>query len=142
MSSALRVETNFLSTAKLLVVFGGLAFALLISFIDQNAVSVVLPALAEELDAASTISWAGTSSLIANTVFQVLYGRISDIYGRKIVLLVCIGLLTIGDLLCGFAKTGPQLYAFRGIAGVGNGGIAALSMIIVSDTVSLERRGR
>lgn len=142
MPPLVQVETNILPTAKLLVVFCGLAYALLVSFIDQNAISVALPALGKDLHAASTISWAGTSSLIANTVFQVLYGRISDIVGRKPVLLVCIGLLTLGDLLCGFAKTGPQLYAFRGIAGVGNGGIAALAMIIVSDTVTLERRGK
>lgn len=142
MNPVVRVKSNILPTPQLLVVFGGLAFSLLVSFIDQNAVSVVLPKLAEDLNAANTIAWAGTSSLIANTVFQVLYGRMSDIVGRKIVFLACVGLLVLGDLLCGFAKTGPQLYAFRGIAGVGNGGIAALAMIIVSDTVTLERRGR
>jgi len=53
-----------------------------------------------------------------------------------------VGLLVIGDLACGFAQTGPQLYAFRAIAGIGNGGIACLTMIIVSDVVSLEDRGK
>ncbi|KAF4126881.1 transporter [Geosmithia morbida] len=128
-----RVETNMLPRSKLLVVFGGLALSLFVSFVDQNSISVALPVLGRDLDAASTISWAGTSSLIANTVCQVLYGRLSDIVGRKPVLLFCIGLLALGDMLCAFARTGPQLYAARGIAGIGNGGIAALCMIIVSD---------
>ncbi|KAH8886274.1 MFS general substrate transporter [Thozetella sp. PMI_491] len=142
MPPLIRVESNILPTRKLLVVFSALAFALLISFIDQNGIGVALPILGQELGASDTIVWAGTSSLIANTVFQVLYGRISDITGRKTVMLASVFLLAVGDLLCGFARTGPQLYAFRGLAGVGNGGIAALAMIIVSDTVTLERRGK
>jgi MFS family permease len=75
-------------------------------------------------------------------VFQVLYGRLSDIVGRKVVFLSSVGLLALGDLLCSFAKTGPQLYVFRGISGVGNGGITALAMMIVSDIVTLENRGK
>jgi MFS family permease len=137
-----RVETNILPKGKLVVVFAGLAFSLLISFIDQNSIGIALPTIGADLNCAKTIAWAGTSSLIANTVFQVLYGRFSDIFGRKIVFLGSVGLLAFGDLLCSFAKTGPQLYAFRGIAGIGSGGIGALAMIIVSDLVTLEDRGK
>lgn len=137
-----RIDTNILPKSKLIVVFAGLSFALLISFIDQNSIGIALPTIGEDLSAATTISWAGTSSLIANTVFQVLYGRLSDIVGRKVVFLSAVGLLALGDLLCSFAKTGPQLYAFRGVSGVGNGGITALAMMIVSDVVTLENRGK
>lgn len=136
------IESNILPTPKLLAVFSGLAFALLISFIDQNAIGIALPTIGQELNASTTIAWAGTSSLIANTIFQVLYGRISDVLGRKVVFLTAVGLLAVGDILCGFAKTGPQLYVFRGISGVGNGGITALAMMIVSDIVTLENRGK
>ncbi|KAL3421986.1 hypothetical protein PVAG01_06142 [Phlyctema vagabunda] len=137
-----RIETNILPKGKLVVVFCGLAFALLICFIDQNSIGIALPTIGADLNSATTIAWAGTSGLIANTVFQVLYGRLSDILGRKVVFLSAVGLLALGDLLCGFAKTGPQLYAFRGISGVGNGGITALTMMIVSDVVTLENRGK
>jgi len=136
------IESNILPTPKLLAVFSGLAFALLISFIDQNSIGIALPTIGQELNASSTIAWAGTSSLIANTIFQVLYGRISDVLGRKVVFLSAVGLLAVGDILCGFAKTGPQLYVFRGISGIGNGGITALAMMIVSDIVTLENRGK
>jgi len=73
-----RIDTNILPKAKLIVVFCGLAFALLVSFIDQNSIGIALPTIGADWHAATTISWAGTSSLIANTVFQVLYRRLSD----------------------------------------------------------------
>lgn len=138
----LKDQTNILPRGQLITVFCGLAFALLISFVDQNAIGVALPTIGKELDALDTITWAGTSSLIANTVFQVIYGRLSDIFGRKYVFLTALGLLAIGDLLCGFAQTSTQFYVFRGVAGVGNGGITALTMMIVSDVVTLEDRGK
>lgn len=139
--AAVHDQTNLLAKKRLLVVFAALATALLITYIDQNSIGVVLPTVGEDLNSTSTVVWAGTSSLIANTAFQVLYGRLSDIFGRKILLLCCLCLLALGDLLCGFAQTGPQLYAFRGIAGVANGGIMALVMMVVSDVTTLEQRG-
>lgn len=137
-----RVESNILPAGKLIVVFCGLSFCLLISFIDQNSIGIALPTIGVDLNAANTISWAGTSSLIANTCFQVLYGRLSDIFGRKAIFLSAVALLSIGDLLCGFAQTGPQLYGFRAVSGVAAGGIGALTMMIVSDVVTLENRGK
>lgn len=138
----LKDQTNILPKGQLVTVFCGLAFALLISFVDQNAIGVALPTIGRDLDALDTITWAGTSSLIANTVFQVIYGRLSDIFGRKFVFLTALGLLAIGDLLCGFAQTSTQFYIFRGVAGIGNGGITALALMIVSDVVTLEDRGK
>lgn len=73
---ALHDQTNILPRAQLMVVFSTLALTLLICFIDQNGISVALPTIAQDLDAQETISWAGTSSLIANTVFQMIYGRL------------------------------------------------------------------
>ncbi|KAJ0104055.1 hypothetical protein J7T55_006981 [Diaporthe amygdali] len=124
-------QTNILPTGRLIVVFSALASALLITFIDQQSIGVVLPTIGRDLNSSSTITWAGTSSLIANTAFQVLYGRLSDIFGRKVMLVTCLGLLALGDLLCSFAKTGPQFFAFRGISGVASGGIMALAMMVV-----------
>jgi MFS family permease len=77
-----------------------------------------------------------------STTFQLIWGRFSDIFGRKNILLVCLGIFTLGDLLCGFARTEIQLYVFRAIAGIGGGGINSLCMIIVSDICSLKDRGK
>lgn len=139
---ALHDQTNILPRSQLMVVFATLSVTLLISFIDQNGVSITLPTIAADLDAANTISWVGTSSLLANTMFQMLYGRLSDIFGRKNVFLAAIALLSVADLLCGLAQSPEMLYVFRGVAGIGGGGITNLAMIIVSDVVTLEQRGK
>ena len=134
-------QINILPRTQLVVVLGTLSLALGITMIDQNGISVALPTIARDLNAENTISWAGTSSLIANTTFQMLYGRLSDIFGRKSVFLGAIAMLAFADLLCGFSRNAPMFYVFRGIAGIGGGGITNLAMIIVSDVVTLEQRG-
>ncbi|KAL4749966.1 hypothetical protein BDW72DRAFT_176802 [Aspergillus terricola var. indicus] len=139
---ALHDQTNILPRGRLLVVFAGLAISLFISFVDQNGITVTLPTVAEDLNGKNTISWAGTSSLIANTMFSVLYGRLSDIFGRKIVYLCALALLCVADLLCGLSQNAAMFYVFRGLAGVAGGGISSLAMIIVSDVVTLEQRGK
>jgi MFS family permease len=75
-------------------------------------------------------------------MFQMLYGRLSDIFGRKAVWLGAIGCLCIATLLCGLSRNATMFYVFRGIAGIGGGGLSNLSMIIVSDVVTLEQRGK
>lgn len=75
-------QTNLLPKQELLVVFSALAISLFICFVDQNGIGVALPTIGQDLKAESTISWAGTSALIANTLFQVLYGRFSDLFGK------------------------------------------------------------
>lgn len=139
---ALHDQTNILPFKQLIVVFTGLAISLLMTNIDQNGISVTLPTIARDLNAQDTISWAGTSSLIANTMFTVLYGRFSDIFGRKIVYLSALVVMCIADLLCGLSQTPAMFYVFRGLAGVATGGIQSLTMIIVSDVVTLEQRGK
>ncbi len=135
-------QANLLPKKQVIVVFSALACILLVTFIDQNAVGVMLTTIGGDLHAENTISWAATANLIANTTFQVLYGRLSDIFGRKGVLLTAIVLLAAGDLGCGFAQSGPQLYALRGLSGVGSAGITALSMMVTSDIVTLRERGK
>lgn len=135
-------QTEILPRARLLIVTATLSLTLLITFIDQNGIGVTLPTIAEDLNAANTISWAGTSSLIANTTFQMLYGRLSDIFGRKVVYLAAVGFLSIAALLCGLSKNAAMFYVFRGVAGIGGGGVTNLSMIILSDIVTLEQRGK
>lgn len=126
---------------RLLISITALSVCLFVSFLDQTSVSTATPALAGELKTGTSTSWIGTSFLIASTAFQLINGRLSDIFGRKNMLLLCLFLMGVGDLACGFAKTPVQLYVFRAIAGVGGGGINSLVMIIVSDITSLQNRG-
>lgn len=139
---ALHDQSNLLPRRQLVGCLGVMSLAMLTSFIDQNGISTVLPTIADDLDARDTISWAGTASLLANATFQMLYGRLSDIFGRKAVFVAAVLLLAVADLLCGLSTRPAAFYVFRALAGVGGGGISNLCMIIVSDVVSLERRGK
>lgn len=131
-----------LPKAKLLIIIFGLQIALFISFIDSTSVSTILPIIGRDLDAAESVTWAGTAFLVANTSFQIITSRLSDVFGRKIVLLGSLFLFGFGDLLAGFAQNKVWLYTARAVAGIGGGGINSLSMIILSDVVTVRERGK
>lgn len=133
---------NILPRKKLIICLSALALSMVISFADQQGITVAMSAIGEELNAETTINWAGTASLLANTACQVLFGRLSDIFGRKKILLGCLAILIISDVACGVAKTGLQFFIFRAGAGIGNGGISSLGMVILSDIVTLKQRGK
>ncbi|KAG8773300.1 hypothetical protein FRC12_002591 [Ceratobasidium sp. 428] len=135
-------QSSRLPFKKLLVVISSLSACVFVSFLDQTSVSTVLPAIAHDLGAADRINWVGISFLIATTSSQIIIARLSDIFGRKILLISVIILFTIGNLLCGFAKTAVWLFTARAIAGLGGGGINSMAMIIMSDVVSLQERGK
>ncbi|KAH7312563.1 major facilitator superfamily domain-containing protein [Stachybotrys elegans] len=134
-------QRDTLGKKRMLISITALSICLFVSFIDQTSVSTATPALAGELDTGTSTSWIGASFLIASTAFQLVNGRLSDIFGRKNLLIICLALMSVGDLACGFAQSPEQLFAFRSIAGVGGGGINSLVMIIVSDITTLQNRG-
>lgn len=136
------VHMNILPRRKLIVCFATMALGLFVSFSDQASVTVALSSIAKDLNAELTINWAGTASLLATCVFGVLFGRFADIFGRKTMLLASLGILCVANLLCGFAKTGVQFYVYRAFAGTGSGGVQSLSMVLVSDMVTLRQRGK
>ncbi|KAF5557588.1 major facilitator superfamily transporter [Fusarium phyllophilum] len=94
---------------RLLISITALSVCLFVSFLDQTSVSTATPSVAGELKTGTSTSWIGTSFLIASTAFQLINGRLSDIFGRKNILLLCLFLMGVGDLACGFAKTPVQL---------------------------------
>ncbi|KAH7313958.1 major facilitator superfamily domain-containing protein [Stachybotrys elegans] len=140
--AALHNQYNLLPRSKLVVCFLTLSITLIVAFLDQNGIGITLPTIATDFNAADSISWAGTTSLVANTTFQMLYGRLSDIFGRKSVYLLAIACLSLADLLCGLSTSSAMFYVSRGLAGIGSGGIINLSLIILSDVVTLEQRGK
>ncbi|THX60598.1 putative major facilitator superfamily transporter [Aureobasidium pullulans] len=142
LEAAIHDQTNLVPLKQRLVIFFTLASCMFLCYVDQNGITVLLPSIAKDLNAADTIAWAGTSALIANTVFQVLYGRLSDLFGRKKIFVGCMVLLAISDLICGLTPNKEVLYVFRGISGVANGGIVALVNMIMSDVVTLQQRGK
>ncbi|ODV95864.1 hypothetical protein PACTADRAFT_2171 [Pachysolen tannophilus NRRL Y-2460] len=112
-----------------------------LSALDSTVVATTMVGIASEFDDVKNVSWIATSYLLTNTVFQPLYGKTSDIVGRKLCLLFAQFWFTLGCLICCFSNSVTQFAIARAIAGIGGGGVSALSSIIVSDVVSLEDRG-
>lgn len=116
-------QRNVLSPKRLLVTIPLLSVSLFVSFIDTTSVSTSIPAIAAELNTGTASSWIGSSFLVASTAFQLINGRLSDIFGRKNCLLLCLALLGIGDIGCGCSQNKEMLFFFRSIAGIGGGGV-------------------
>ncbi|KAJ5117329.1 Major facilitator superfamily domain general substrate transporter [Penicillium atrosanguineum] len=141
-NSDLYDQTQRLSFPNLIAAYLCLCACYFISYLDMNSTTTALPTISTALSAGTTITWAGTAFLLGQTVFQPLYGRISDIAGRKPVLLASVGCIFLGDLLSGWARSALWLYITRALSGIGAGGISSLVAIIVSDLISLKERGK
>ncbi|CAB5331361.1 unnamed protein product [Rhizophagus irregularis] len=131
-----------LGRLQLFLVMFGLAFGVLLAALDQTIVATALPAIASDFKALDKIAWVATAYLLTMTAFQPTYGKFSDIFGRKATFLFAVITFEIGSLLCGLAPNMTTMIIFRAIAGVGGGGILSLVMIIISDIVSLQDRGK
>ncbi|SCV67788.1 BQ2448_5399 [Microbotryum intermedium] len=140
--NSLQDQTNYLPVRQILVVFAAMQLAVLLSFLDQSMLSSALPTISAHFGAGRNSSWVASAYLLTSTAFQPIWGRFSDIFGRKLTLQVCILVFTIGSVACVVAQTMKQLIFFRAVAGVGGGGLITLVFIIVSDIVSLKDRGK
>lgn len=135
-------QTSRLPFNRLMLVYACLATAYFTSTLDINAVATALPVIGTSLKAGTTITWAGTAYLMGQAACQPLYGRLSDVFGRKPVLLTCLMFIVLGGTLCGFAQTPTWLYVCRALSGVGGGGVSSVVQIVVSDLVSMRDRGK
>ncbi|KAI0757530.1 MFS general substrate transporter [Daedaleopsis nitida] len=135
-------QTNLLPRKKVMAVFAGLALCILVSCLDGTIVATALPTISAAFNAGSVVSWVPSAYFLTSTAFQPLYGRFSDIFGRKAAICLAMGIFMVGSLAAGFARTIVQLIVLRGLAGAGGGGIVSMAQIIISDVVSLRDRGK
>ncbi|HET9317991.1 MAG TPA: MDR family MFS transporter [Vicinamibacteria bacterium] len=131
-----------LTHRQILVVFSGLLLVMLLAALDSTIVATALPTIVGELGGLSHLSWVVTAYLLAQTVATPLYGKLGDLYGRKRVLQAAILLFLAGSMLCGMSRDLAQLIAFRGLQGLGGGGLLVTTQAIVGDIVSPRERGR
>ncbi|MGW4793005.1 MDR family MFS transporter [Nonomuraea sp. NPDC004297] len=123
-------------------VVAALMLGLLLGALDQMIVAAVMRTVADQLNGLTLQAWATTAYLIAGVVSTPLYGRLSDIYGRKPLYLVSISLFLLGSLLCAAAQSMYELAAFRAVQGLGAGGLMALAFAILADMLPPERRSK
>jgi EmrB/QacA subfamily drug resistance transporter len=125
-----------------LVVFTGLMLVLLMASLDQTIVATALPTIVGDLGGLNHISWVVTAYLLATTAVTPVYGKLGDLYGRKIVLQVALVIFLAGSALCGLSQSLTELIVFRGIQGLGGGGLLVGTMAAIGDVVSPRERGR
>src|SRR5215203_3898790 len=122
--------------------FTGLLLAMLLASLDQTIVATALPTIVSDLGGIDRLSWVVTAYLLTATVTIPLWGRASDLYGRKRLFQAAIAVFLLGSALSGAAQSLGQLVAFRGLQGLGAGGLMTLAMAIVGEIVSPRERGR
>ncbi|CAN5325273.1 hypothetical protein BH18ACT5_BH18ACT5_08330 [soil metagenome] len=127
---------------QVMAVLWGLMLGMFLAALDQTIVATALPTMVGELGGLEQLSWVVTAYLLASTVTSPLYGKISDLYGRKIVFQAASVLFLLGSVLCGLSQNMIQLIVFRGVQGLGAGGLMVMAMTIVGDILSPRERGR
>ncbi|CAO3353939.1 MDR family MFS transporter [Azospirillum palustre] len=127
---------------EILRVFSGVALAMLMAAMDQTIVATALPTMASQFGGLEMLPWVVTAYLLTSTTTTPIYGKLSDLYGRKRVLQTAILLFLVGSVLCAAAQSMTQLILFRGLQGLGGGGLMSLAFTIIGDVVAPRERGR
>jgi EmrB/QacA subfamily drug resistance transporter len=135
-------QSRPLSGRELRIVFGGLMLGMLLAALDQTIVATALPTIVGDLGGLNHLSWVVTAYLLTSTAVTPLWGKLSDLYGRRGTFQAAIAIFLGGSMLSGLAQNMGELIAFRAIQGLGGGGLMALAMAVVGDLVSPRERGR
>ena len=127
---------------QILLVFCGTVLGMMLAALDQTIVATALPAIVAELHGFTHLSWVVTAYLLTSTITVPLYGKLSDLFGRKRVFVFAIVLFLLGSALCGLSRTMTHLIVFRGIQGLGAGGVIPLAQAIIGEIFSPRERFR
>jgi EmrB/QacA subfamily drug resistance transporter len=127
---------------QIVTIIAGLMVAMFLAALDQTVVSTAVRTIADDLQGYDLQAWATTAFLITSTITTPLYGKLSDIYGRRPFYLFAIAVFVVGSILCGIADTMYQLAAFRAVQGIGAGGLMSLALAIIGDIVPPRERSR
>ena len=133
---------GYLSHRQILVVMAGLMVGMFLAALDQSIVGTALPRITSELGGLDKLSWVVTAYLLSATASTPLWGKISDLYGRRLLFQIAIVTFVAGSLLAGFSQSIEQLIAFRAVQGLGGGGLMALALATVGDVIPPRERGR
>ena len=131
-----------LTQRQIVTVMVGLMLGMFLASLDQTIVSTSIYTIANDLDGLSLQAWATTAYLITSTVSTPLYGKLSDIFGRRPLYLAAIAIFLVGSLYAGSVNSMTELALARGVQGLGAGGLLALALTIIGDIVSLKDRAK
>jgi EmrB/QacA subfamily drug resistance transporter len=123
-------------------IFSGIMLAMFLAALDQTIIAAALPLISRDLGDVRNLPWVATAYLLAATTVTPLYGKASDIHGRRVMLLVGIATFVLGSIACALAPSMLVLVLARGLQGLGGGGLISLAQTIIADIVSPKERGR
>jgi EmrB/QacA subfamily drug resistance transporter len=132
----------YLSFAEARRVITGILLAMFLAALNQTIVATALPTIGRDLNDFENLSWTVTAYLLTSTVVASLYGKLSDIHGRRAMMLTAIGIFVAGSMVCALAPNMIVLVLGRGLQGLGGGGIMPLAQVIVADVSPPRERGR
>jgi EmrB/QacA subfamily drug resistance transporter len=130
------------SHAQILRVISGIVLCMLLAALDQTVVIPAVPAIARDLHSYEHLAWIVTAYLLTSTAATPIFGKLSDTYGRRALMTPAIGIFILASILCAIAGSLPQLILFRGLQGIGGGGLFAMAQASIADVVSPRERGR
>ena len=131
-----------LSHQQILTILAGLMMGMFLAALDQTIVSSAMRVIADDLNDLAGQAWVVTAYLITSTIVTPLYGKLSDIYGRKPFFTAAILIFIFGSILCTFATSMPMLAGFRAVQGLGAGGLFSLALAIIGDIVPPRERAK
>ncbi|KAF5018640.1 hypothetical protein F66182_9390 [Fusarium sp. NRRL 66182] len=135
-------QTNYVPKRAIVTIFLACASVDLLALMDQTMLATSLYLIGNALGSTAQVPWIASGYFITSTVGQLMYGRLSDIWSRKIILLIGLGLFFAGSLASSLAESVLQLTVFRAFTGIGGGGLMTVAQLIVSDVVPLRERGK
>jgi EmrB/QacA subfamily drug resistance transporter len=131
-----------MSHAEIRVIVLGVMLAMFLAALNQTIIATALPTMGRDFHDFENLSWLVTAYLLTSTVAAPLYGKLSDIYGRRAMMLSAIGVFVVGSIVCALAPNMLVLILARGLQGLGGGGIQPIAQAIVADAVAPRERGR
>ncbi|GGF55914.1 MFS transporter [Azorhizobium oxalatiphilum] len=141
-SSASSPAGVVLSHTEIRAIIFGIMLAMLLAALDQTIVATALPTIGADLHDFENLSWVVTAYLLTSTAVTPLYGKLSDVHGRRAMMLCAISVFSVGSLACALAPNMLTLILARGLQGLGGGGLISLAQTIIADIVSPRERGR
>jgi EmrB/QacA subfamily drug resistance transporter len=127
---------------QILEILGGLMLAMLTSMLSSTVVSTALPTIVGDLGGQEHYSWVASATLLTMTASTPLWGKVSDLLGRKLMFQVALGIFVVASMAAGFSQNMWMLIAARAVQGIGAGGLSALTQVILGDVVEPRERGR
>lgn len=131
-----------MSRGRVVAVTLGVMFSLFMASMESTVVATAMPTIISQIGGFDSYSWVFSVYMLTSTTTVPVFGKLSDVYGRRPVYMVAVALFLLGSLLCGQARTIEQLIAFRAVQGLGAGGLLPLAFIIIGDLFTLAQRAR